>query len=137
MSATMRLEMVTPNGVEVDEEVEMVTLPGCDGELGIYPGHVPLMTPLIPGELVIQTPGNHERVYAIGEGIVEVTMTHVSIIADEAIEADKLDEHKVQQEMERTQEALKRQISAEEIADLSGRLARIIARAAAIRHQRH
>ena len=51
MAATLKLEIVTPEATAYSEEVEMVTLPGVEGELGVYPNHVPLLTTLNPGEL--------------------------------------------------------------------------------------
>ena len=49
--ATLKLEIVTPEEKIYSEDVEMVTLPGSEGELGVYPKHVPLLTTLVPGEL--------------------------------------------------------------------------------------
>ena len=51
MASILKLEIVTPEGVTYSENVEMVTLPGSEGELGVYPKHVPLLTTLVPGEL--------------------------------------------------------------------------------------
>ena len=51
MAATLKLEIVTPEKTAYSEDVEMVTLPGSEGELGVYPNHVPLLTTLNPGEL--------------------------------------------------------------------------------------
>src|SRR5438034_8692383 len=51
MATTLRLEIVTPAGRVYVEDVEMVTLPGVAGQMGIYPHHVPLMTQMVPGEM--------------------------------------------------------------------------------------
>ncbi len=51
MANTLKLEIVTPEGVTYSEDVEMVTLPGSEGEMGIYPNHVPLMTQVAAGEV--------------------------------------------------------------------------------------
>ena len=50
--ATLKLEIITPEAKVFSEDVEMVTLPGVDGELGVYPMHVPLMTQIVPGEII-------------------------------------------------------------------------------------
>ncbi len=131
----MRLQLVTPLGVVVDEDVEMVTVSGSEGQMGIFPGHVPLVTPVVPSEVIIQQKGQ-ERFFAIGEGMAEITGDAIAILTDEAIAAEDLDEHQLQQELQRTEEALKQKSSAEEIAQLTGHLARVISQTNAIRLQR-
>ena len=69
--ATLRLEVVTPEEKVYSEDVEMVTLPGSEGELGVYPKHVPLLTTLKPSELRILKNGR-ETSMAVGEGFVEI-----------------------------------------------------------------
>src|ERR1051326_7322504 len=69
--ATLKLEIVTPEEKIYSEDVEMVTLPGSQGELGVYPKHVPLLTTLKPGELRVVKNGR-ETAMAIGEGFVEM-----------------------------------------------------------------
>ena len=70
--ATLRLEIVTPEATTYSENVEMVVLPGSEGELGVYPRHVPLLTTVKPGELRIFKDGRATSL-AIGEGFVEIT----------------------------------------------------------------
>ena len=52
MAATLKLEIVTPDAKVYSDDVEMVTLPGIDGEMGIFPQHVPLMTQIVSGEII-------------------------------------------------------------------------------------
>ena len=87
MANTLKLEIVTPEAVALSEDVEMVTLPGVEGELGLYPQHVPLMTQIVPG-LVIAKKGNQEFALAVGEGLVEITGDRVSLLTGLAISAD-------------------------------------------------
>ena len=87
MANTLKLEIVTPEAVALSEDVEMVTLPGVEGELGIYPQHVPLMTQIVPG-LVIAKKGAQEFALAVGEGLVEITGDRVSLLTGLAISAD-------------------------------------------------
>jgi hypothetical protein len=70
MADTLKLEIVTPESKIYSEDVEMVTLPGSEGETGIYPNHVPLMTQVQAGEIVVNR-GGTEEVVAIGEGFAE------------------------------------------------------------------
>src|SRR5256885_5053207 len=89
--ATLRLEIVTPEKTAYSEDVEMVTLPGSEGELGVYPNHVPLLTTLNPGELRVLK-GGRESFLAIGEGFVEITASSVSVLTDMALEPAVIDE---------------------------------------------
>ena len=111
----MKLEIVTPEGMSFSGDVEMVTLPGVEGEMGIYPQHVPLMTQLVPGELVVRKDGQ-EMFLAVGDGFVEVTATSVAILTDMAIPADQIDEAKAEEAKRRAEARLREKISAEEIA---------------------
>ncbi|HSV22005.1 MAG TPA: F0F1 ATP synthase subunit epsilon, partial [Xanthobacteraceae bacterium] len=60
MAATLTLEIVTPSAVAYSRDVEMVTLPAVDGQIGVYPQHVPLMTRIVPGEIVVRRDGRDE-----------------------------------------------------------------------------
>ncbi len=91
MSDMLKLEIVTPESVIYSEDVEMVTLPGSEGETGIYLNHVPLMTKVQAGELVIKRSGA-EEILAVGEGFVEITGNHVAILTDQAIDSANVDE---------------------------------------------
>lgn len=79
MANTLRLEIVTLDATVYSEAVDMVTLPAVEGHMGVLPQHVRLMTQLIPGELIVRKDG-HENFLAVGEGLVEVTSHHVSIV---------------------------------------------------------
>ena len=57
MATTLKLEIVTPEGTVYSDDVEMVTLPGVAGQMGIYPHHVPLMTQMVPGEIIVRKDG--------------------------------------------------------------------------------
>jgi F-type H+-transporting ATPase subunit epsilon len=87
------------------EEVDSVTLPGSEGELGILPQHIPLVTALKPGELVYLKSGKHQH-YAVGTGFVEVTGQRVSVITDMAMGEGEIDEKAVEDALKRAQERL-------------------------------
>jgi F-type H+-transporting ATPase subunit epsilon len=123
MTETLRLEIVTPDGIIYSEDVEMVTLPSVEGELGILPQHVGLMTQLVPGEMIVRRGGRDEFV-AVGGGLVEVTGKRVAILTDMAIPADKIDEARVEEARQRAEAHLKEKVSAEEIASLNASIAR-------------
>jgi F-type H+-transporting ATPase subunit epsilon len=126
MSETLRLEIVTPQMTAFSEDVEMVTLPGAEGQFGVYPNHVRLMTSIVPGEIIVQKNGA-ERLLAVGEGLVEVTATRVSVVTDMAVAAEHIDEAKVEEARARAAARLREKISDEEVASVNASLARSLA----------
>ena len=126
MAETLRLEIVTPDGIVYSEDVDMVTLPCVEGEMGILPQHVELMTQLVPGEMIVRR-GGHDGFMAVGEGLVEVTAKRVAILTDMAIPADKIDEAMVEEARQRAEARLREKVSAEEIASLNASIARSLA----------
>jgi F-type H+-transporting ATPase subunit epsilon len=126
MADTLRLEIVTPDGIVYSEDVDMVTLPSVEGELGILPQHVGLMTQLVPGEMIVRRGGRDEFV-AVGGGLVEVTGKRVAVVTDMAIPADKIDEARVEEARQRAEARLREKVSAEEVASLNASLARSLA----------
>jgi F-type H+-transporting ATPase subunit epsilon len=104
----------------------MVTLPSVEGELGILPQHVGLMTQLVPGQIIVRK-GGHDEFLAVGEGLVEVTGKRVAILTDMAIAAEKIDEAKAEEARQRAEARLREKISAEEIASVNASLARSLA----------
>jgi F-type H+-transporting ATPase subunit epsilon len=126
MTDTLRLEIITPEAIVYSENVEMVTLPSVEGQLGILPGHVGLMTQLVPGEIIVRK-GGHDEFLAVGEGLVEVTGKRVSILTDMAVAADKIDEARAEEARQRAEARLQEKISAEEVASVNASLARSLA----------
>jgi F-type H+-transporting ATPase subunit epsilon len=135
MTETLKLEIVTPQATVFSDQVELVTLPGVDGEMGIYPNHVRLMTQMVPGQVTVQQNGA-ERLIAVGEGMVEVTATRVSIVTDMAINADQIDEAKVEEARARAAARLQEKISDEEVASVKASLARSLAQLQVKRRRR-
>src|SRR5689334_12085121 len=126
MAEMLKLEIVTPQAVVISEDVEMVTLPGIEGQLGVYPNHVPLVTPIVPGEIIISR-GGHDRFLAVGDGLVEVTRTQVSVITDMAVPAELIDEAAVEEARARAAARLEEKISDEEVASVNASLTRSLA----------
>ena len=91
MADPLKLEIVTPETTIYSEDVEMVTLPGSEGEAGIYPNHVPLMTRVQAGEIIVNRGGTEEGV-AIGEGFADITGDHIAILTDNAANSADIDE---------------------------------------------
>jgi F-type H+-transporting ATPase subunit epsilon len=125
MPATLHLEIVTPSGSTCSEEVEMVTLPGVEGEMGIYPNHVPLVTQLVPGEIAVRVQGQ-ERYLAIGPGFAEITGDHVHVLTDMAITADEVDEAAADSARKAAESRLRERLGDEDAVAVNAALLRSI-----------
>ncbi|MBL9175498.1 MAG: F0F1 ATP synthase subunit epsilon [Verrucomicrobiales bacterium] len=119
--ATLKLEIVTPEAKIYSEDVDSVTLPGVEGELGIYPMHIPLMTQLAAGEVCARKSGE-DHFLAVGEGFVEVTGERVAILTDMAIKADDIDEAKAEEARRRAEARLQDKLGADEHATVQAAL---------------
>ena len=126
MANTLKLEIVTPDAVVYSEDVHMVTIPGIEGELGIYPLHVALITQIVPGEIIVIKNGRESHL-AVGEGLVDVTADSVSIVTDMAVPSEKIDEAKVEEARQRAMARLAEKLSEEEVASVNASLARSLA----------
>ena len=126
MAATLKLEIITPEITAYSEQVEMVTLPGADGEFGVYPNHVPLLTTLNPGELRVLK-GGKETFLAIGEGFVEITGDSVSVLTDMALDVSGIDEHAAEAAVARAQAAMREDLGSEEVAAVQASLQKALA----------
>src|SRR5205807_5979998 len=134
MAATLKLEIVTPEAKTYSEDVEMVTLPGVEGEMGIYPMHVPLMTQIVAGELAVRKDGR-EYFLAIGEGFVEIAADKVAIMTDMAIRAEQIDEAKAEEARKRAEARLAEKLDDEEAALVSAALMHSLAQLKVKRRQ--
>ena len=126
MPLTLKLEIATPEGTVYSEDAELVTIPAVEGEMGVYPQHIRLMTKLVPGELSFHRNGRVDFL-AVGEGLVEVTGNRISILTDMAVPAEKIDEAKAEQERLRADAQLRAQLSAQDLATVNAALARSLA----------
>jgi F-type H+-transporting ATPase subunit epsilon len=134
--ATLRLEVVTPEARVFSGEVENVFLPGAEGELGVLPGHAPLLTRLLPGELYFTTQGKLHSL-AIGEGFAEVTGQRVAVLTDMAVSEEAIDEAKVQEAIARATAALKEKtLEGEDLAATQAALVRSLAQLKVKRRRR-
>jgi F-type H+-transporting ATPase subunit epsilon len=122
MAATLKLEIVTPEAKVFSDDVEMVTLSGIDGDMGVYPEHMPVMTQIVAGE-VIAHKGSQDISLAVGDGFVQITGSRVAILTDMAIKADMIDEAKAEAAQKTAEARLTQKLSDEETATLQAALA--------------
>jgi F-type H+-transporting ATPase subunit epsilon len=135
MADTLKLDIVTPQGIVVSEAVEMVTIPAIEGEMGVYPQHMRVITQLVPGELIVTKDGEQQSL-AVGEGLVDVGIDRVSIVTDMAIRAERIDEAEVEEARARAAARLSEKISDEEVASVNASLARSLAQLQVKRRRR-
>jgi F-type H+-transporting ATPase subunit epsilon len=122
MATTIKLEIVTPEAKIFSDDVDMVTLTGTEGEMGILPQHMPLMTQLVAGEIIAQK-GKDTIFLAVGDGFVQVTGDRVAILTDMAIKADDIDEAKAEEARRLAEARLSQKITNEEAAHIRAALA--------------
>jgi F-type H+-transporting ATPase subunit epsilon len=113
-----------------------VTLPGSEGELGVYPNHVPLLTTLNPGELRVLK-GGKESFLAIGEGFVEITGSTVSVLTDMALAPAVIDESAAEAAVARAQAAMKEDLGKEDVAAVQASLQKALAQLHVKRRRHH
>jgi F-type H+-transporting ATPase subunit epsilon len=135
MAETLKLEIVTPQATVVSDDVHMITLPAVEGQIGVYPHHVRLITQIVPGEIVVTKDGV-DNFLAVGEGLVEITGDHVAIVTDMAIPAENVDEARVEEARARAEARLREKISDEEVASVNASLVRSLAQLQVRRRRR-
>jgi F-type H+-transporting ATPase subunit epsilon len=103
----LSVSIVTPQGSVLAREVDEVVLPGVLGELGILPGHVPLLAALKPGVLTWRS-GEERGVYAVGAGYAQVgALDRIQVLVSRALEADEIDREAAQTELDEAAAELK------------------------------
>ncbi|MFI5265717.1 MAG: ATP synthase F1 subunit epsilon [Candidatus Levyibacteriota bacterium] len=100
------LEIITPDGIIFNEEVDEVILPTSEGQITILPNHVPLYAKLSEGEAYIKKKGRADILYALLGGIVDVTSGKVSILSDYAVHADNIQIARAEDAKKRAEEAI-------------------------------
>src|SRR3972149_9514171 len=133
----MRLEIVTPEKIAYSEEADQVTLPTALGEITVLPGHTPLVTQLLPGELVLKK-GNQYSILASGAGFAEITGKKVSVVTDLAQRPEEIDERAAEEARKRAEEALteRERLSEEEFAVTAANLQKALAQLRVKRKQK-
>jgi F-type H+-transporting ATPase subunit epsilon len=103
--AKLHVEMVTAEGRVLSEEADFVRAPGLAGELGVLPNHIPLMTPLKTGEVLVRN-DNREQFLFVAGGFLEVLPDKVVILADAAERAEDIDEARAEESRRRAEQLM-------------------------------
>jgi F-type H+-transporting ATPase subunit epsilon len=105
--STMLLEIVTPERKIYSQEVNMVIAKGIDGELGILPNHIPLVTPLRIAPVIVKVEGKKDQVIAVHGGFMEVRKSKVVILAESAELPEEIDIDRAARARERAEARLR------------------------------
>ena len=129
MAMTMHCDIVSAEKSIFSGLVEMVVAAGSLGDLGIAPGHAPLLTALIPGPVKLILQNGEEEVFYVSGGFLEVQRGIVTLLSDTALRADDLDEAAAQQSVEDAEKAIANQgaefdysIAAAQLAEAAAQL---------------
>ncbi|ASR90941.1 MULTISPECIES: F0F1 ATP synthase subunit epsilon [Alcaligenes] len=134
--AKLHVDVVSAEESIFSGEAKFVALPGEAGELGILPGHTPLISRIRPGTLkIVMDDGSEEHIFVAG-GILEVQPGKVTVLSDTAIRAHDLDEAKALEARKHAEEALRNTKDKADIAVVEAELAMLAAQAAAARRLR-
>ena len=138
MANTIQVDVVSAEELIFSGAAEFVVLPGVVGELGILPGHTPLLTQIKPGAVRMKLPGvEAEEFVFVQGGFLEVQPQQVTVLADTAIRARDLDEVAALEAKKAAEEAMQNKASGEEIAQAEAELAGALAQLEAIRKLKH
>jgi F-type H+-transporting ATPase subunit epsilon len=105
MADKISFDLVSPERLLLSEEAEMVTLPGSEGDMGVFAGHMPLITTLRPG-IVSVTGGAEPRSFVVLGGFAEVTQSKVTVLAEEAVAAAEFDAAALERHLAAADEAV-------------------------------
>ena len=116
-------ELVSPERLLLSEEVEMVVIPGADGDFGVLSGHSPLLSNIRPGVIHVFTGGNVESRIFVGGGFAEVTERRCTVLADEALPVDDIDTGAVEKDLQELAEDLGEAADDAERTRIEGKMA--------------
>lgn len=136
MAMTMHASIVSAEAEIFSGTVEIVVAPAVMGEVGIYPRHTQMLTPLKPGEVRITMQGGEEESFYVSGGIMEVQPHVVSILSDTCVRAHDLDEAAALEAKQAAEESLKDKASDMELAEAQAKLAEAVAQLQAIERMR-
>ncbi len=131
----LRFQLITPDKILYEGDAESVSLPTPQGEITVLPHHIPLISIVIPGSILVR--GKEEHIFAVSRGVVEIDGTSLRVLADTADRADELVEEAVEhakKEAERLQK--EKRDDAEGFAEATAIMEREIGKLAALRRKK-
>lgn len=125
--AKLHVDIVTVEGRRFAGDADFVLAPGQEGELGILPHHIPLLTPLKTGAIKVENDGQ-EQFFFVSGGFLEVRPDQVTVLADAAERAEDIDEARAEEARHRAERLMEERVSAADQTALAAALARAEAR---------
>lgn len=133
---SINFKIVTPERVVYEADIDQVTLPTSSGEITVLPNHIPLVSLLAAGELLIKI-GDKTIPMAVAGGFVQVGKNQVVVLADSADKVEEIDEKGAEEAKKRAEELLKtKQVDTAEFATLAGQIERELAKLKVVRKHR-
>ncbi|NCF75053.1 MAG: F0F1 ATP synthase subunit epsilon [Xanthomonadaceae bacterium] len=124
----MKFEIVTPEKTVFKKDINQITIPTKDGEITVLPNHIPLISVLVPGEIIIKKDGESFSI-AVSGGFVEVSIDKVVILADTAERAEEIDEKRAEEAKKRAEKIkTEKTVDSREFASLSAKIKKELAR---------
>jgi F-type H+-transporting ATPase subunit epsilon len=137
MPKSLHLTITTPERIVLESEVSSVNVPTVDGEIGLLPDHIPLVSLLAPGELHAVTTTGEEQIMAVSGGFIEVRDNAVVILADTAEKAEEIDELRAQEGREKAQKLMQERATDDVgFADAQAAMAKELARLKVVKKRR-
>ena len=121
----LTVNVLTPQSKIYEGEADEVIVNTVNGEIGILPGHVSLLTQILPSELRVKNGGKTSAIAILG-GYVEVNKNQVNILGDYAVRAEDIEVAKAEQAKQKAEKAMQEKISQEDLATLRGELVKSI-----------
>ena len=131
----MFVEIVSAEKEIFSGKATMLFAPAIEGEIGVAPGHTPMVSLLGPGEVKVQT-GDEESSFYVSGGLIEIQPTVVTVLSDTAMRAEDLDEEAASQAKLQAEEALKNEASSMNYAKARAELAETVAQIKTIQRLR-
>lgn len=130
----IKFQIITPERVVFDDEIDSITLPTIDGEITVLPNHIPLISVTKPGEIMIKKDGQSHRM-AVMRGFVETSENRVRLMTDAAELAEEIDERRAEEARDRAQKMLAEKIDDVKYAEAASALERSLARLKVVRRK--
>lgn len=133
---TIKVQIVTPEKIVYEAEAESISIPTQKGEITVLANHIPLITVLMAGELVVRTK-DEEHPMAVSKGVAEISDNKVTILVDTAERADEIEEERAEKAREEAKKVLaKKQMGAEEYATVLAKFQKEAARLKVLKKHR-
>lgn len=136
MAMTMHIDIVSAEAEIFSGTVEVVVAPAIMGEVGIYPRHTQMLTPLKPGEVRVTKQGGEEESFYVSGGMLEVQPHCVTVLSDTCVRAHDLDEAAALEAKQAAEQAIKNRDSEMELAEAQAKLAEAVAQLQAIQRMK-